>query len=254
MGVYYPKEFQLLMSFAPAPVNDNFEEAIILEGAHAQAVGSTLRGTVQPGEPLHVPGLLYASSWYSWTAPGDGEVRLQFGDGFLGYPTFAIYTGNALTNLVRVSAGGSAFVGFNTFHAQSNVTYRLALIVLNGEFPTIPFTLSFQASAAAAAAAPLARLNLPEPVPPPISGEPPEAPNDVGLTIVFPTSSGSGPSPGVHLHLRARSTTECVLETSDDLANWTPLTTLSVSNTPLEYVDKPAANVSARFYRLVKPQ
>jgi hypothetical protein len=41
----------------------------------------------------------------------------------------------------------------------------------------------------------------------------------------------------------------CLVQTSPDLADWQPLTTLTISNTAVQFIDVAVTNHSPRFYR-----
>ena len=59
----------LRWSQGPRPANDDFTRAAELEGAEGVVEGSSQGATLEPGEWL---GSVSATTWYRWTAPGDG--------------------------------------------------------------------------------------------------------------------------------------------------------------------------------------
>ncbi len=60
----------------PAPANDSFIGRTVLTGVDAVFGGSLRAATEEDGEPP-LPGTLRHTRWWSWTAPGNGTVRLQ---------------------------------------------------------------------------------------------------------------------------------------------------------------------------------
>ncbi len=151
-------DFQLILSSAPTPANDDFEDAVVLNGGLVPAAvghGSSTSSTFEIGEPNHTEGLDYLgfplqnhdSTWFDWTAPTTGQVRLKvemdadFGATFISSVTvgLAVYTGTAVDQLTLTAnsfgfAGGIAvndsflFSGVElTFNSVSNTTYHIAV-------------------------------------------------------------------------------------------------------------------------------
>ena len=61
------------------PVNDDFADAILLEGELGEVDGSSAGATLEPGESF---GRLTATTWFRWTAPSDGLWGFQAHGGF----------------------------------------------------------------------------------------------------------------------------------------------------------------------------
>jgi hypothetical protein len=59
-----------------APPNDNFADAAELGGLPAEATGSTVDATREPGEPNHSGQGEGQSIWFKWRAPADRGVTL----------------------------------------------------------------------------------------------------------------------------------------------------------------------------------
>jgi hypothetical protein len=90
------------------PANDDFTNAIILEGDEPFASGSPSGGTAESGEPGFLSVEKPSSIWWRWTAPADGILDAYF-DG-VGYGTGAgIYQGSNLTHLSHVGSVGGGF-------------------------------------------------------------------------------------------------------------------------------------------------
>ena len=59
----------LRWSQGPRPANDDFTQAVVLEGAHGVVEGNSQGATLETGEWF---GRVAATAWYRWTAPSDG--------------------------------------------------------------------------------------------------------------------------------------------------------------------------------------
>lgn len=55
---------------------------------------------------------------------------------------------------------------------------------------------------------------------------------------------------GFHLNLTKPTNSNCVVEASADLKNWTPIATNSAAVTNFTYVDAAATNMAYRYYRV----
>ena len=99
---------QFLYTAAAQPANDNFANAVPLEGISAWVIaGDTTGATRQPGEPAHAGFATGGSIWYSWTAPQDGEIAFDtFGSSV--DTVVAVYSGTNLTTLNQVAANDFA--------------------------------------------------------------------------------------------------------------------------------------------------
>src|SRR5947207_1022701 len=67
-------------SFAQSPpINDNFENRIILSGSSVTFAGTLANATIQAGEPstTYYHGWVDATVWWSWTAPATGPATLE---------------------------------------------------------------------------------------------------------------------------------------------------------------------------------
>ena len=114
-----------------APANDNFVNAVELQGPTGSVTGTNVAATLEAGEPdpLNNPGS--RSVWYRWTATGTGQAT--FNTAGSNYDTtLAVYTG--------VGFGGLSFVAANddvqlnvirtsivNFNATAGTTYRIAV-------------------------------------------------------------------------------------------------------------------------------
>ena len=69
-GVSRAVPMDLRWSPGDRPVNDDFAEAVVLEGDSGRFDGSTAGATLEPGESF---GRLAATTWFRWAAPDDGR-------------------------------------------------------------------------------------------------------------------------------------------------------------------------------------
>jgi len=119
----------------PFPINDNFNNALIINTASGNTNGTTVGGTKQPGEPLHAGSTGGKSIWYRWTAPATGNVSFNTqGSNF--NTVLAVYTGNAVNSLVQVASNNDDPNGGTTsrvmFNATTGTVYRIAIDGFNG--------------------------------------------------------------------------------------------------------------------------
>ncbi|MCY4057900.1 MAG: hypothetical protein OXG44_07850, partial [Gammaproteobacteria bacterium] len=91
----------------PRPGNDDFLNAEVLTGLEGSVDGTNLGATLESGESL---GPAAATTWYRWTAPGDGQWQFEVdADRLL---RVAAFKGNDVGDLRLVS-------GFPTTEASS---------------------------------------------------------------------------------------------------------------------------------------
>lgn len=117
------------------PANDNFADALALQGSTVSATGSNVGATREAGEPH--PGTLSPnhSVWWKWTAPVNGPVAVDtFGSSF--DTVLAVYTGTAITNLTPMASNDDAASGGVTsgvtFDAVAGRTYFVGIDGFSG--------------------------------------------------------------------------------------------------------------------------
>lgn len=82
-------------SFAAAPANDLFEQAI---GVHFLASGTTAEATREEGEPVLPGDTAGQTIWWRWQAPANGQLRLETTQ--TNYSTaLAVFSGDSLASL-----------------------------------------------------------------------------------------------------------------------------------------------------------
>ncbi|MDX1953199.1 MAG: immunoglobulin domain-containing protein [Verrucomicrobiota bacterium] len=117
------------------PSNDHFTNALAISGFTGTNTNTTIRATLDTGEPNHLGFTNTPSIWYSWTAPTNGNVNFTTLISSAGYldTTLAVYTGSSITNLTLVTSNDDGRVPLSslTFNATSNTTYKIALSTKN---------------------------------------------------------------------------------------------------------------------------
>jgi hypothetical protein len=108
------------------PANDDFEDALALEGTSASAKAKNWAATKQTDEPNHRGNPGGASVWFKWTAPRTGGVFLQACDGPQ-ETLVAAYVGDSVGNLAPVTPLESNPACDLTFGAVAGVTYKIAI-------------------------------------------------------------------------------------------------------------------------------
>ncbi len=112
------------------PVNDNFSDAITLEGLSGRITGSNADATKETGEPDHADNSGGKSVWWKWTAPETGYFSFDtHGSSF--NTLLAVYTGSGVGNLKKIASNNrdGTWVGNSrlTFPAQSNIPYYIVV-------------------------------------------------------------------------------------------------------------------------------
>ena len=126
-----------------APDNDDFRHAeeIPADGARPLTiVGDSTDATTEGGEPRHAGGFPSGSVWYRYTPTRSGVVTFDTCGGDFG-EVLAVYTGETLHRLVRVTDGGTGGAGTCggggvkvSFPARAGTTYLIAYDGNDGPF------------------------------------------------------------------------------------------------------------------------
>lgn len=110
------------------PLNDNFVNAIELNGESGEISGTNLGATLESGE---IYGYLSSSVWYRWTAPVDGQYEFQIKDAEI--VRILAFVGEDISNLRLVSdvqhSGDSIKVT-----AKKDQTYRIMVASPNAYY------------------------------------------------------------------------------------------------------------------------
>ncbi|HEV2857348.1 MAG TPA: hypothetical protein VGW80_02965 [Solirubrobacterales bacterium] len=129
---YGQGNISLEIAKTPPPPNDDFADAIELEGETlwngiyaAGASGHTWNATKEPGEPAHMGDPGGASVWYSWTAPFTGLFAFS-ACGRFERSLLAVYTGDEVSALTPIAADNRSCSAVS-FVALQGTTYRIAV-------------------------------------------------------------------------------------------------------------------------------
>lgn len=114
-----------------APVNDNFEDRILLTGESFSQAGTNVDATMQTGEDAY-DAYGNRSVWYEWVAPQDGVLRLEVQSAVITDSTLAVYTGEALNALTLVAYDDDGGVGslsaLGKIFVQKDVSYKISVM------------------------------------------------------------------------------------------------------------------------------
>ncbi|HVF88395.1 MAG TPA: NF038122 family metalloprotease [Pyrinomonadaceae bacterium] len=128
----------------PAPANDNFANAILINGLSGAVAGTNVSATKEPGEPSNIPDTSGGKSvWYRWQSPASGTAALDtVGSGF--DTTLAVYRGSSVAALSLVPNGANDDIVLGE-ELQSRVTisvtageiYHIVVDGFDGDFGNI---------------------------------------------------------------------------------------------------------------------
>lgn len=117
------------------PPNDNFAQAVSLEGSTGSADGTNREATKEGNEPNHAGDSGGASIWYRWNAPAGGEIT--FSTSGSDFDTLlAVYDGDSVDQLTQVAAADNSRHDHTSavrFSATAETTYYVAVDGWNGE-------------------------------------------------------------------------------------------------------------------------
>ncbi|MFL6337462.1 MAG: NF038122 family metalloprotease [Pyrinomonadaceae bacterium] len=128
-----------LGALPPGPANDNFADAVNLQGASGSVTGTNVNARKETGEPDAIPGVTVGGRtvWYAWTAPATGTATFDtIGSGF--DTTLSVFNGAAVGALLRVTdnddidtqAGNTA--SRVQFNATAGTVYRIMVDGFDG--------------------------------------------------------------------------------------------------------------------------
>jgi hypothetical protein len=127
----------LKIAALPPPPDDDFAAAIPVRQIVWQlpnderlmfgtAGGYNWGATSEPGEPVHAGVGGGASAWFSFVAPGTGNVALTSNPSQQGHPILAVYTGSAVSALTPVAASAEPG-GLVTFDVEAGQEFHIAV-------------------------------------------------------------------------------------------------------------------------------
>ncbi|MDB6025349.1 MAG: hypothetical protein JWM68_1572 [Verrucomicrobiales bacterium] len=115
--------FQL--NFKTSPVNDSFDDRLLLAGNNLITTGSTIGATREANEPSGND----ASVWWAWTAPANGVVHIK--GGLFNSVPLSVFTGDSVGTLISTPLDASSFDGVQ-FRAIAGTTYQIRATTRNG--------------------------------------------------------------------------------------------------------------------------
>ncbi len=111
------------------PANNQFTNALVLDGVTTGIIGYNNDANKEPGEPNHAGNSGGRSIWYRWTAPSNMNVEITT-DGSSFNTVMAVYTGtsvNSLTTIASNNDGGEGTASRVVFSAVAGTVYRIAV-------------------------------------------------------------------------------------------------------------------------------
>jgi hypothetical protein len=132
-------------------VNDNFGDRLSLSGTDLSLAAHNFDATAEPGEPNHAGQPAARSVWWTWTAPGHGNLALKLsGDntntaGAPFYKLLAVYTGSDLSGLTLRADSGSVFMLTNqlTLDIAGGTPYQIAADGVGAAMGRLQLELAF---------------------------------------------------------------------------------------------------------------
>ena len=125
----------LELHWAPGtpPANDDFSNATVLEGDTGSVEGNSRGATMEPGEWF---GQLAATTWFRWTAPGDGDWGFS-----THFPRrVLVFEGDSIAGLRLVSGYPSDIA---SFPALGGKEYRIVIAEANANSSSGPYNLDW---------------------------------------------------------------------------------------------------------------
>jgi hypothetical protein len=123
------------VNFVEGPANDYFPGMLLTSLPNTAATGNW-GASHELDEPFLVDTGLGASLWWSWQATQRGRLNIHAVNY---YPTFGVFTGDAVNQLTQVSGGK----GNVSVPVQPGRTYRIGVDTWPGDGVFIGFTLEF---------------------------------------------------------------------------------------------------------------
>ncbi|MCP4345483.1 MAG: DUF1416 domain-containing protein [Desulfobacterales bacterium] len=138
---------------AVRPVNDDFADAITLEGLPGDTTGSNIGedmdATIEEGESDHAGKSGGKSVWWIWTTPKTGYFSFDtHGSDF--NTLLAVYTGSDIDSLTEIASNDDdGSISYNSglaFQSQSGVRYYIVVDGSNGESGTVVLNINISDS------------------------------------------------------------------------------------------------------------
>ncbi len=136
------------VSLGQSVANDDFANAIDIEGINFRTTSDNIAASRESGEPDHVPNTFGSKSvWWSWTAPLSGNVTVSTSSSNSFDTILAVYSGDTLDELERIDSNDDdertgVWTSVLTFYAQEGSVYKIAGDGWNGGFWEIALTVA----------------------------------------------------------------------------------------------------------------
>ena len=116
----YSRGDELVLTWEPSgrPINDNFSDAIVIEGVSGNVDGISTGATLEPGESF---GYKSATTWYRWTAPSDDRWRFTV----QGDTRVLLFEGDSIPALRLV--GSAPLRSYSLIVASAGKQYHIAV-------------------------------------------------------------------------------------------------------------------------------
>ncbi len=126
---------KLALAFNPSPANDDFSNRPLFSGITVSTNGSNVGATTENGEPVFLggpipqPQLQGKTVWWNWMSPFPFPIQVTISTLSSNFvSTLAVYSGNNLTNLLRVTGHvGASPTNEVSFTSLSGVGYAIAV-------------------------------------------------------------------------------------------------------------------------------
>ena len=126
------------------PANNDFAESVEIVG-NRSVVGSNISGDGEQDEPDHAGvAIPLSSSWWTWTAPDDGNVEISTRNSDFD-TVLAVYTGSRLHTLSQVAANddSAGLTSLVRFAASADTRYQIAVDGYAQDSGNIRLSVSF---------------------------------------------------------------------------------------------------------------
>ena len=131
-----------------APLNDQFAHRTLISGASLTVTGSNTGASKEAGEPTPTGNAGGKSVWWSWTAPGNGQVTVSTANS--GFDTIlGVYTGTAVNALSLVADNDDDLplhTSLLTFDAVVGTSYQIEVDGYNGASGSVTLSVNFSGS------------------------------------------------------------------------------------------------------------
>ncbi|MBT3482034.1 MAG: hypothetical protein HN457_11460 [Opitutales bacterium] len=140
------------LSLGQTVVNDDFANALEIEGINVKTSSENIAATRESGEPDHVANTFGSKSvWWSWKAPLSGNVTISTSASNSFDTLLAVYTGGRLDELQLIASNDDddrtgVWTSALTLYAQEGETYKIAVDGWNGGFGEIGLTVAMAES------------------------------------------------------------------------------------------------------------